>query len=431
MRKSNLIERSAGLQPDRSLSTLWSGFSTTTYGMEMNMRRSSALTGAIVLLAAMVMAQVTADGQGGRGQGEGGTAGPGGAFGGKTPTSLRAIPAETTAAKARDAKWQAPRTPWGHPDLEGMWTSDDMRSVQLSRAAQYGTRESLTPEEFARRASGDEGSRDRAVNQETILRNEFGVRTFGYTSLVVDPPNGQIPAMTPAGRARAANRDAGTFGPGPFDTFEDFTLYDRCITRGVVGSILPVLYGNGVRILQTPNEIVLSYEMVHDTRVIPIDPPVNVGSGIKQYMGSSRGHWEGDTLVIETSHFTDRTSIGPNGNGTRHSDQMKMTEWLTRTDPEMIDYRIRVDDPVTYTAPFTLRLTITSQPGYEMYEYSCHEGNGAVKYALSADREYDRQVAEAKAKGLPIPARVMGMAVYTGQAVEGREEIREFGGAAR
>jgi hypothetical protein len=263
---------------------------------------------------------------------------------------------------------------------------------------------------------------------------------------VVDPPNGQMPAMTAAGKARAANRDAGTFGPGPFDTFEDFTLYDRCITRGVVGSILPVLYGNGVRILQTPTEVVLSYEMVHDTRVIPVDPSTGsgspaaesrgdgrapLGSAIKQYMGSSRGHWEGDTLVIETSRFTDRTSIGPNGNGTRHSDQMKMTEWLTRIDPQMIDYRIRVEDPVTYAAPFTLRLTITSQPGYEMYEYSCHEGNGAVKYALSAERQYERQVAEAKAKGLPIPPRTMGMEVYTGQAVEGLEQVREFGGSAR
>jgi len=189
---------------------------------------------------------------------------------------------------------------------------------------------------------------------------------------------------------------------------------------------------------------------VHDTRIIPIDPSApgeprleqgrgttssasraEVGPAIKQYMGSSRGHFEGDTLVIETSHFTDRTSIGPNGNGTRHSDRMKMTEWLTRIDPEMIDYRIRVEDPVTYAAPFTLRLTITSQPGYEMYEYSCHEGNGAVKYALSAEREYDRKVAEAKAKGLPVPPRTMGMEVYTGQAVEGREEIRELGGTAR
>jgi hypothetical protein len=379
----------------------------------------------------MVTAQAPAGAQGGRGQGAGGAGGFGAGFGGKTPTALRAIAAETTAAKVKDPSWKAPRTAWGHPDLAGVWTSDDMRSVQMSRAAQYGTRESLTREEFDRRASGDEGSRDRAVNQETILRNEFGVRTFGYTSFVVDPPNGQMPAMTPAGKARAANRDAGTFGPGPFDTFEDFTLYDRCITRGVVGSILPVLYGNGVRIVQTPNEVVLSYEMVHDTRVIPVDGRPAASSGVKQYMGNSRGRWEGDTLVIDTNGFTDRTSIGPNGNGTRHSDQMKVTEWLTRIDPEMIDYRIRVEDPVTYTAPFTLRLTITSQPNYEMYEYSCHEGNGAVKYALSADREYDRQVAEAKAKGLPIPNRVMGMAVYTGQAVEGREEVREFGGAGR
>jgi hypothetical protein len=398
----------------------------------MNMRRCCALSGAIALLAAtMVTAQAPAGAQGGRGQGAGGAGGFGAGFGGKPPTALRAIAAETTAAKVKDPGWKAPRTAWGHPDLAGVWTSDDMRSVQMSRAAQYGTRESLTREEFDRRASGDEGSRDRAVNQETILRNEFGVRTFGYTSFVVDPPNGQMPAMTPAGKARAANRDAGTFGPGPFDTFEDFTLYDRCITRGVVGSILPVLYGNGVRIVQTPNEVVLSYEMVHDTRVIPVDGRPAASSGVKQYMGNSRGRWEGDTLVIDTNGFTDRTSIGPNGNGTRHSDQMKVTEWLTRIDPEMIDYRIRVEDPVTYTAPFTLRLTITSQPNYEMYEYSCHEGNGAVKYALSADREYDRQVAEAKAKGLPIPNRVMGMAVYTGQAVEGREEVREFGGAGR
>ena len=395
---------------------------------------SWVLSAALVLLASvMVAAQAPAGAQGaGRGQGPGGAGGFGGpGFGGLPPSALRAVAAETTAATVKDPNWKAPTTAWGHPDLEGVWTSDDMRSVQMGRAPQYGTRESLTPEAFARRASGDEGSRDRAVNQETILRNEYGVRTFGYTSFVVDPPNGQMPAMMPAGRARAANRDAGTFGPGPFDTFEDFTLYDRCITRGIVGSILPVLYGNGVRILQTPNEVVLSYEMVHDTRVIPIDGRTPGGSGIRQYMGSSRGRWEGDTLVIETTNFTDRTSIGPNGNGTRHSDQMKMTEWLTRIDPEMVDYRIRVEDPVTYTAPFTLRMTITSQPKYEMYEYSCHEGNGAVKYALSADREFDRQVAEAKAKGLPIPQRVMGMAVYTGQAVEGREEIREFGGAGR
>jgi hypothetical protein len=361
-------------------------------------------------------------GRGGRGAG----LGRGGGRGGPTmkPSVLRAIPAETTAAKIKDPNWKAPRTPWGHPDLDGVWTSDDMRGVPTSRPAAQADRESLTPEEFARRAGGDEASRDRAVNQETFLRNEFGVRTFGYTSFVVDPPNGQIPAVTMAAQARRrARANQGTFGNGPFNTFEDFTLYDRCITRGV-GGIMPVLYGNGIRIAQTPNEVIISYEMIHDTRVIPLDGRPHIGSGIQQYMGDARGHFEGDTLVVETTNFTDKTSIAG-----LHSDQLKLTEWFTRIDPEMIDYRIRVDDPATYVAPFTLRLTITEQPNYQLYEYSCHEGNGAVGYALSGERAYEKAVAEAKAKGLPIPPRTMGMEVYSGAPVEGRQPIREIGGS--
>jgi hypothetical protein len=141
-------------------------------------------------------------------------------------------------------------------------------------------------------------------------------------------------------------------------------------------------------------------------------------------MGDARGHWEGDTLVVETTNFTDKTGTfgGPHGH------DLRLTEWFTRIDPEMIDYRIRVEDPESFTAPFTLRMTITSQPGYQMYEYSCHEGNGAVKYALSADREWERQAAEARAKGLPPPPRNMGMEVYSGAPTEGREEVRVFGG---
>lgn len=326
----------------------------------------------------------------------------------RTPSALRAIPAETTAAKVKDPSWSSGRTPWGHPDLEGIWTSDDMRSVPTQRPQNQGTRQTLTPDEFARRAGGDEGSRDRAVNQETILRNEWGVRTFGYTSLVVEPADGRIPAMTPAGLARRADRDQGTFGAGIFNGFEDFTLYDRCVTRGIVGSILPVLYGNGFRLIQTPDSVVISYEMVHDTRVIPLDGRPHVGQNIRQLMGDSRGRWEGDTLVVETTNLTDRTSIGANGNGTRHSAGMRMTERFTRIDPEMIDYTIRVDDPVTYTAPFTLRLTVTRQPDYQLYEYSCHEGNGAVSYALAGERAYEKEVEAAKAKGLPVPQRDRG-----------------------
>ena len=154
------------------------------------------------------------------------------------PSKLRSIPAETTAAKAKDPNWKAPRTAWGHPDLSGIWTSDDMRGIPATRPAAQKDRESLTPEEFQRRASGDEASRDRAVNQETVLRNEFGVRTFGYTSFVVDPPDGQMPALTPAGIARQrASAGVGTFGGGPFNDFNNFTLYDRCITRGIAGHL--------------------------------------------------------------------------------------------------------------------------------------------------------------------------------------------------
>ncbi|HZI81245.1 MAG TPA: hypothetical protein VFD69_17105 [Vicinamibacterales bacterium] len=360
--------------------------------------------------------------QGGRGGG--GRLGGGGGFGAptRTPSALRAIPAETTAAKAKDPSWKPPRTAWGHPDLEGTWSSDDMRGVPTSRPPAQGTRESLTPEEFARRAGGDEASRDRAVNQETFLRNEFGVRTFGYTSFVVEPADGRLPALTQAGLAKQkASFGIGTFGNRPFNGFEDFTLYDRCITRGV-GGVFPVLYGNGLLIAQTPDEVVISYEMVHDTRVIPLDGRPHVGPAIKQYMGNARGRFEGDTLVVETTNFTDRVGFqGPNSEG------LKLTEWFTRIDPQMIDYRIRVEDPAMYTAPFTMRFTITQQPNYKMYEYSCHEGNSAVGNALSGERAYDRSVAEAKAKGLAVPPRTMGMEVYSGQAVEGVQPVREIG----
>jgi hypothetical protein len=391
---------------------------------------ASTLAGAAVIVALGISVpaaeeQAPAGAQGAaaaQGGGRGRIGGGGGRAGGpaRSPSALRAIPAETTAAKVKDPNWKPPRTVWGHPDLEGIWTSDDMRGVPATRPKDQMDRESLTPEEFARRAGGDEASRDRAVNQETFLRNEFGVRTFGYTSVVVDPPNGQMPAVTPAAAARRkAQAGVGTFGTRPLNTFEDFSLYDRCVTRGI-GGISPVLYGNGLRIAQTPNEVTITYEMIHDTRVVPLNPvdrngstpfldtPPRLGPNIKLWMGDARGRWEGDTLVIETTNFTDRTSIQG-----LHSDKLKLTEWFTRIDPQMIDYRMRVEDPETWTAPFTLRYTITQQPDYVVYEYGCHEGNTAVEHGLRSERAYEREVEEAKAKGLPIPPRVnRGMEVY-------------------
>jgi hypothetical protein len=348
-----------------------------------------------------------AQGAGGRGGGGRAGGGRGGGRGANIPLSdLRKVPAETTAAKVKDPNWKAPRNAWGHPDLEGVWTSDDMRGIPATRPKAQMDREFMTPEEFAQRAGNDEAGRNRAVNQETFLRNEFGTRTFGYTSILVDPPNGQMPAVTPAALARRkAQAGIGTFGTRPLNTFDDFSLYDRCITRGI-GAVGPAIYGNAIRIAQTPTELTITYEMIHDTRVIPLDSRPRLGPNLKLWMGDARGHWEGDTLVIESTNFTNRTSLQG-----LHSDKLKVTERITRIDPVMLDWRVTVEDPETWAAPFTLRYTITQEAGsaYDLYEYSCHEGNTAVGQGLSSERAYDREyeklVEEAKAKGLPIPAR--------------------------
>jgi hypothetical protein len=317
------------------------------------------------------------------------------------PSELRSRPAETTAAAVVDPKWRAPRTSWGHPSLEGVYTSDDMRSVPLARPEQFGERQSLTQEEFYARASQDQGADDASGNVGDLLLHEYGTRTFGYSSLVIDPPDGRFPALTEAGRAVAASRTQGTYGPGPYDSFADFSLYDRCITRGPLGSILPSIYGNGVRIVQSPQYVTITSEMIHETRVIHLGDAPPLADELRQFSGSGRGHWEGDTLVVHSSNFTDRASVGRAPN----SHAFKLTERFTRVDPQMVEYIATVDDPVTLTAPFTVRLMLTTQPDYTLYEYSCHEGNVAVPNSLSGERVYEQQAAEARAKGLPPPAR--------------------------
>ena len=139
-------------------------------------------------------------------------------------SALRRVPAETTAAAYVDKSWRPPRTSWGHPSFEGAWSTDDFRGVPVTRPREQGTRTSLTAEEFAKRAQEIESGRDFAVNVGTFLRHEFGLRTFGYTSMIVDPPDGQLPALTPAAEAAARAQTRGTFGPGPFDTLDDFSL---------------------------------------------------------------------------------------------------------------------------------------------------------------------------------------------------------------
>jgi hypothetical protein len=323
--------------------------------------------------------------------------------GSASPASAQAKgSADASAAKRINPHWKAPRTAWGHPDLEGIWTTDDMRGVPMSRPQQFGTRIHLTDEEFAARAKQRSTAREIDDARTGTFRNEEGSRDFSYTSMVIDPTDGRVPELTPAGQARRRSGGQGSFGVGPWEKVQDFSLYDRCITRGAIGSFMPAVYGNGARIVQTPNAVVISYEMVHDTRVIPLDNKPPIGDGIHLLMGDSRGRWEGDTLVVESRNFTDRTAVG----GARHSEGLRMTERFTRIDPEMIDYEIRVDDPGTFTKPWTMRMTITSQPDYQIYEYGCHEGNHAMRNALNAERAYEKAAEEAKAKGLPPPERV-------------------------
>jgi hypothetical protein len=310
------------------------------------------------------------------------------------------------AARATTRAWTSPKTPWGHPDIEGTWTSDGAIGIPLARPDQFAGRVELTDEEFAAKVKRDAETRERAENAVGSFRNDNAwlVKSFKQTSLIVDG-DGKIPPLTPEAEKRRSTRDRGTFGEGPFDKPEDFTNYDRCITRGIVGSVLPVVYGNGNRIVQTPNEVVISYEMVHDTRIIPLDGRPHIGQSIRQYMGDSRGHWEGNTLVVETTNLTDKTSIGLNGNGLRHSADMKIVERFTRTGHDELKYEITIDDPRTYTRPFKISVPLISPPGFKLLPYDCHEGNYMLANVMSGERVEDKALADDAQKGILRPRR--------------------------
>jgi hypothetical protein len=292
---------------------------------------------------------------------------------------------------------QTPRTPWGDPDLQGTYTSDNSIGVPFERPARFGTRTELTDEEYAQRVQ---------ANEEQVATDQVGTPFVAddpasinaprhwleraalpsrATSLVVDPPDGRIPAMTPEGQQRLAARRAQRTR-GPAASYTDFSNYDRCISRGVAGSMIPVIYGNGTQIHQAPGMVVIRNEMIHEARIIPLDGSPHVGAGVQMWMGDSRGRWEGETLVIETTNFTDRTGIGSNGGGAIHSHRLRLVERLTRMGPDSIAYEFTVDDPATYKQPWTVAFPLDVKPDYEIYEYACHEGNYGLAYMLMAAR---------------------------------------------
>lgn len=306
--------------------------------------------------------------------------------------------ATATRVATSAAAWLVPRTPWGDPDLQEVWTSEMLRDARVpyERPREFGSRAYLTDEEFAERQK-------RAA--QFGFHNES--QTFRQTSLIVDPPDGRYPALTPQGLTRVRPQDVGTYGNGPFDSAADLTLYDRCITRGVVASILPVAYGNALQIIQLPGAVVIRYEMVHETRVIPLDGRPRIGAGIRQYMGDARGRWEGDTLVVETTNFTDKTSVSRNGYGPRHTAALRLVERFTRVAQNQIDYEATAADPQTWTRPFTFRFPLNTQANYrQLLPYECHEGGNSysVGNILGGARARDAALAEAARKGIALPA---------------------------
>jgi hypothetical protein len=301
------------------------------------------------------------------------------------------------------------RTAWGDPDLRGTYTSDNSIGVPFERPPQFGTRAVLTDEEYERKVNANEEQIAKDQNPEP--ESEFSAEDPSAinasrhwlerpdvparaTSMIVDPPDGRIPALTPEGQERQAARRAQR-NRGLPSSYKDFTNYDRCLTRGLTGSILPVIYGNGTQVLQAPGFVVIRNEMIHEARVIPLDDSPRPGAAVKLWLGVSRGRFEGDTLVIETTNFTDRTGIGGNGNGAVHSDALRLIERLTRVDEDTLRYELTVDDPATYTKPWTVRFDLDEKPGYEIYEYACHEGNYGLANMLSAARAEEKAAAEA------------------------------------
>ena len=314
-----------------------------------------------------------------------------------------------TAAAPAAKGYVTPKTPWGDPDIQGTWTSDDCIGTPMNRPANLGNKASYTEQELAQREG--QLARQAAADSQEFAPSDARVgtgppshwaerarRPCKQTSLVVDPPNGRTPDMLPEARSRHVPEGAGNNNPKA-DSWEDFSYYIRCISRGVTGSILPVIYGNGQQIVQGKGYVMILQEMVHEARVIPLGNRPHESSSIRSYMGDARGHWDGNTLVVETTNFLNgKNGIGLNGGGTPTTDALKLTERYTRTDPNTLQYEVTVDDPKTYVQPFKVAFPLTQEPGYQNFEYACHEGNYAMFDSLSGARAQERAAAEAAKK---------------------------------
>jgi len=291
---------------------------------------------------------------------------------------------------AAQTTYKVARTPWGDPDLQGNYTNLYENGTPLER-----------PKEFEGRAlddvKGEELARIKAATQERTInafqgpihapdnwwQDALNLRKGSQAWLIVDPPDGKVPPMTPdAERRIAAKVEARRrLGHGPADSWEDRSLYDRCLTRGLPGSMMPAIYGNSYQIVQGQGYVGIIYEMIHETRIIPLDNRPHVGRGVDLDMGDARGRWDGDTLVVETTNFKDRSVY-------RNADPatLKLTERFTRIAPDKVRWAVTVEDPSTWTRSWTFAMPLTLNNREPLMPYECHEGNYGLKNILSAAR---------------------------------------------
>jgi hypothetical protein len=300
---------------------------------------------------------------------------------GASPASAQSTNHQDAAGQG--APYKVPRTVWGHPDLQSVWNFST--PTPLERPAALANVEFLTKEQLeaaaVAAASRDRRQADKVADVREAY-NEFWSergKPTGRTALIVDPSNGRLPPLTAAGARRAAALASELEnGERRADSWMDRSLWERCLMRGGLPRI-PGSYNNNIQIFQTTDSVVLHYEMIHEARIIPIDGRPHLSARLRQWLGDSRGRWEGDTLVVETTNFTERTSF-------RGSTQdMKLVERFTRTGPDTIDYRFTVEDPATFTASWTAMLPM-NRLDEKMYEYACHEGNEGMKNLLAGAR---------------------------------------------
>ena len=315
---------------------------------------------------------------------------------------LAAAPASAQLDRVRDPNWTTPRTPDGRPDLQGIWGNKTITPIERLEGE---TRAYLTDEEMAtlnqRRAmtlAAQDAAPARRTEAGPTLGSGYGsywldsgdtVLSTGQTSMVVDPPSGRAPVRQWALDEKAWRLEH------EGDHYRNMSVWDRCVSRGVPGSMLPAGYNNAYRILQTPDHVVIYYEMIHDARIIPLSDRPFADGRIRQWMGDARAHWEGDVLVVETRNFHDRGWVASSGagrrlKGIRVTEAHHVVERFERVSETTIMWDVTITDPNVYTSSWRISMPLTAEPTYEMFEYACHEGNYAVPNALSGARFLER-----------------------------------------